>query len=249
MSKLKLIPAPPRLLAVVLSLAAAAAAQAAGFTGKVIETTNASSYTYVQVDTGTNKLWAAANRFPVKVGDVVTVPDSEPMLNFHSPTLNRSFPMIYFAGSIQVAGAPSQTASLPAGHPPITAGPANPAATQSAAQSKSPTADRIDFTGIKPAAGGKTVEQIYADGAKLAGQSVKVRGKVVKYNGDIMGRNWLHIQDGTGGPASNDLLVTSAATVKVGDTVLVEGKVALNRDFGSGYKYSLLLEEAKVTVE
>ena len=107
----------------------------------------------------------------------------------------------------------------------------------------------MDFTGLKPAKGGKTVAEIYPSSAKLAGKAVTVRGKVVKYNGDIMGKNWLHIQDGTGGVVDNDLLVTTSSVAALGDTVLVEGKVAINQDFGSGYKYDVLIEEAKVTVE
>jgi hypothetical protein len=78
---------------------------------------------------------------------------------------------------------------------------------------------------------------------------VKVRGKVVKYNSGIMGKNWLHIQDGSGAAGSNDLTVTTSANTKVGDTVLVAGVLSANKDFGSGYKYALIVQDAKVTVE
>jgi hypothetical protein len=97
--------------------------------------------------------------------------------------------------------------------------------------------------------GGKTIADLYAASAQLGGKSVKVRGKVVKYNANILGKNWLHLQDGTGSAGSNDLLVTTSAEAKRGDTVLIEGQVALNKDFGAGYKYNLLVEDAKVTVE
>jgi len=249
MLKPKLISFRRRLFAGVISLASAAGALADGFTGKVTETMNAASYTYVQVDTGTNKIWAAANRFPVKVGDVVTVPQSEPMVNFHSPTLNRDFPVIYFAGSVRVAGTKAETGQLPDGHPPLGSASGRLPEGHPAVNPKEKSAAKIDFTGIKPVKDGKTVEQIYVSSAKLAGKSVKIRGKVVKYNANILGKNWLHIQDGTGGPATNDILVTSAAEAKVGDTVLIEGKVALNKDFGAGYKYDLLIEDAQVAVE
>jgi len=250
MSKPKPIPALSRLMAVVVSLAGGVGALAGGFTGKVTEAMNASSYTYVQVDTGTNKIWAAANRFPVKVGDMVTVPESEPMVNFHSPTLNRDFPVIYFAGSIRVAGAKTEAGTLPDGHPPIDSGAAgNLPEGHPTVSPKAQPATKIDFSGIKPVKDGKTVEQIYSSSTKFAGQSVKLRGKVVKYNANILGKNWLHVQDGTGGPVTNDILVTTTAEAKVGDTVLVEGKVALNKDFGAGYKYDLLIEDAQLAVE
>jgi hypothetical protein len=71
----------------------------------------------------------------------------------------------------------------------------------------------------------------------------------VKYNGGIMGKNWLHIRDGSGQEGNNDLTVTTDAPAKVGDTVLVKGKVSTDRDFGGGYKYPVIVEDAKVTVE
>lgn len=95
----------------------------------------------------------------------------------------------------------------------------------------------------------KTVAALYQEKAALAGQQVRVQGKVVKVNNGIMGRNWLHVQDGTGQEKSNDLTVTTQQTAKVGDQVSVTGKVAVNRDFGSGYAYSLLLEDASVNVK
>ena len=93
----------------------------------------------------------------------------------------------------------------------------------------------------------KTIDAVYKDKTKLEGKQVTVKGKVVKVNNGIMGRNFLHIQDGTGGKDTNDLSVTSTQTAKVGDQVTVVGKVILNKDFGAGYAYPLLVEEATVT--
>ncbi len=73
-----------------------------------------------------------------------------------------------------------------------------------------------------------------------------VRGKVVKFNAGILGHNWIHLQDGSGGNGTNDLTITTDATVKVGDVVTMRGTVALNRDFGAGYNYPLILENATV---
>lgn len=220
-----------------------------GFSGKVAETVDAGGYTYVLVDTGTNKLWAAATKFQVKAGDSVAVPDSMPMTDFHSKSLNRDFPLIYFASSIAVNGAKPAEMTLPADHPALGGGVGgHPPVGHPSAASKTPP-PKVDFAGLKPAKDGKTVAEIYAGASKLDGKSVKVRGKVVKYNANILGKNWLHIQDGTGSAGNNDLLVTTKGQAKRGDTVLVEGKVARNKDFGSGYKYELLIEEAKVVIE
>jgi hypothetical protein len=95
----------------------------------------------------------------------------------------------------------------------------------------------------------KTVAALYQGKSALAGQQVRVQGKVVKVNNGVMQRNFLHVQDGTGDQSTNDLTVTSQQTAKVGDQVLVTGRVLLNKDFGAGYAYPLLLEEASVTVK
>ena len=92
----------------------------------------------------------------------------------------------------------------------------------------------------------KTIAALYQEKAALAGKLVRVQGKVVKTNNDIMGRNFVHVQDGTGAKGSDDLTVTSKQTAKVGDQVTVTGRVAVNKDFGSGYSYPLLVEEASI---
>ncbi|HET9701054.1 MAG TPA: hypothetical protein VFP70_09050 [Burkholderiales bacterium] len=93
----------------------------------------------------------------------------------------------------------------------------------------------------------KTVAALHQDKAALSGKLVRVQGKVVKVNNGIMGRNFLHVQDGTGDQSSNDLTVTSKQTAVVGDQVTVTGRVVLNRDFGAGYTYPLLVEDASIT--
>ena len=95
----------------------------------------------------------------------------------------------------------------------------------------------------------QTVADIYAGKDTLGDTVVNVRGKVVKYNAQIMGKNWVHVQDGSGSSGTNDLMVTTQDAAKVGDVVLVSGKITRNKDFGSGYKYDLIIEDAKVLVE
>ncbi len=111
-------------------------------------------------------------------------------------------------------------------------------------------ADSVDLSGIAKAEGGRTVAEIYADKAGLAGQTVIFRGKVVKTNAGIMNLNWLHVRDGSGEEGTNDLTVTTTDPLPaVGDTVLVTGTVALDRDFGMGYTYGILVEQAKLAIE
>ena len=208
-----------------------------GFTGMALETIKADRYTYVQVDTGSEKIWAATPEFLGKVGDTVVVPKGLAMQNFHSKTLERDFEVVYFVGAITVAGndqGPSQMAQTSFMHPP-----------KSDKGSKSQT----EVSGITRAKDGKNVAEIFAGSGELAGKQVMVRGKVVKFLPQIMGKNWLHLQDGSGVEGTNDLTVTTETTVKVGDVVLVSGVVSVDRDFGYGYEYEVILEDAEVTVE
>jgi hypothetical protein len=138
------------------------------------------------------------------------------------------------------------------------AAPEQPAATTAASATQpadphpmpgAPAAE-VDLSGIAKAEGGKTVEEIYAEKDQLAGQKVSVRGKVVKVNPSIMDKNWLHVRDGSGAEGANDLTVTMTGELpKVGDTVVVNGQVTLNKDFGMGYQYPVIVEDATVAVE
>lgn len=216
-----------------------APAEAPALVGKVVETMNAANYTYVLLESGGKKTWGAAPQFPVKVGDTVAMAGGMPMANYHSKTLDRTFDVVYFSGDVRVNGARATgapaAADLPAGHPAPGGAGAAPAAP--------------DLSGIKRAANGQTVAEIFAGKDKLTGKPVAVRGRVVKFNAMIMGKNWLHIRDGSGAEGTNDLTITTADKAKVGDLVVISGELKANRDFGGGYRYPLIVEDAKVVVE
>jgi hypothetical protein len=208
-----------------------------GFTGTVTETIKVDRYTYVQVDTGKEKIWAATPEFHGKVGDTVVVPGGLVMKNFHSNTLERDFELVHFVGAIGGAGniqEMNQQPQMVSGHPPMGVKSGEP---------------QIDVGKMEKAKDGKNVAEIFAGRGELAGKQVMVRGKVVKFLPQIMGKNWLHLQDGSGSEGSNDLTVTTTTTVEVGDVVLVSGVVSVDRDFGYGYSYNVIVEDAEVTVE
>lgn len=106
----------------------------------------------------------------------------------------------------------------------------------------------VSFSASAAEANLKTVAVLNQNKAALAGKTVSAKGKVVKVNNGIMNRNFIHVQDGTGDASSNNLIVTSKQTANVGDKVTISGVVAVNRDFGSGYSYPLLIEDASITV-
>jgi hypothetical protein len=139
---------------------------------------------------------------------------------------------------------PAATTAAPAETPPTSLPAAEPHPMPAA------PSETVDLTGIAKADGGLTVAEVFEGKDQLAGQPVVVRGKVVKSNPGIMGKNWLHVRDGSGAEGTNDLTVTTAGAVpNVGDTVVVKGVLALNKDFGMGYQYDVIVEDAEVTVE
>jgi hypothetical protein len=209
--------------------------------GKVIETADSGGYTYVNVDCGGRTIWAAGPETQVEVGEQVTVQLDMPMSNFESKTLNRTFETIYFAAEIRVAGRGGEPGSGGTSQQEMLA--------KAHGSSISAGESDLDFSGIQKPGGGLTIAEIFAAKDELSGQEILVRGKVVKFNSQILGTNWIHLRDGTGTEGADDLTVTTTDTAKVGDTVLAKGKLALDRDFGFGYRYEVMIEKAAVTVE
>jgi len=122
-------------------------------------------------------------------------------------------------------------------------------APDNAANPKARTVPASEPAEIDRVEGGKTVADVFAAGPKSAGMEVLLRAKVVKYTPGIMGRNWLHVRDGTCSAGTDDLVVTTEDTCKVGDVVVLRGKLVENRDFGYSHKFDVLIEDATVTVE
>ncbi|MCB9562252.1 MAG: nucleotide-binding protein [Kofleriaceae bacterium] len=220
------------------------AAAAGGVTGKILETMDSGGYTYVRLAVGDGEQWAAVNATKVAVGDTVTITNATEMVDFESKTLGRTFPSILF-GTLggDAAGATAGAAANPHGDGMV-------AGTSTGAPTDAPI--KLDQPLPKAeGATGRTVAEVFAQQGALAGQRVTVRGKVTKYNGEIMDRNWLHVQDGTGTAAQHDydLTVTTSGTAAIGDIVVVDGVVGTDRDFGAGYAYKVIVENATVTVQ
>jgi hypothetical protein len=222
----------------------------ASVAGVVEETFDASDYTYMRLRTRAGETWAAITKSKVKKGDSVTVVNAMPMDGFESKTLNRRFDHIVF-GSLGDgnAGAPPEPVSAHGATADASKGAPLAAPHAGVAEGQ---ADAVDVR--VPKAEGKdarTVEQVFAERAALKDKTVTVRGKVVKANAGIMGRNWYHIRDGSGSreKKDNDLTVTTGDPAAVGDIVVVKGVVHVDKDFGAGYQYPVVLEDAKVTKE
>jgi hypothetical protein len=212
--------------------------------GTVLETMDSGGYTYVLLDTGESEEWHATQQSTVSVGDVVQTSRGMAMQQFNSKTLDRTFEVIYFSGALENLSA---TSTMPAGHPTTALPPGHPTTPAESIVADEMTADTV----VAAVEEGKDIAWVYANKDSLAGQSVSLRGKVVKYNSDILGANFLHIQDGSGSGAdgSNDLTVTSSMEATVGQTIVVTGNIILDKDFGAGYSFPVLIEDATITIE
>jgi hypothetical protein len=208
--------------------------------GQVQEVIDGGSYTYLRIRTrNSGDVWAATMPMKLQKGASVVIADPMVMTDFHSKALNRTFDEIVF-GTAKPAGATTLPAAKAAA--PTPAAQTHPSPHGSAAKEQAVAVGKVDkATGAE----GRTVVEVYQQSKQLAGKNVQVRGKVVKVSTNIMGKNWVHLRDGTGAAdGSNDLLVTTTQTPKVGDVVLARGVVRVNADFGSGYSYPVLVEKA-----
>ena len=210
------------------------------FSGAIVETMNAGGYTYAQLKGDANAVWIAGPEFDAKVGEVVAVSLDMPMQDFESKTLKRTFPLLYFVSEVARNGQPltGDGAAAPAAVPPAPA------------MATSHSADRAakPIEKLEPPPGGLAIADVFSRKAALSGKTVIVRGTVVKFNGGILDRNWLHIQDGSGtdGAHNNDLTVTTDAQFKVGDVVTLSGVLGTDKDFGAGYAYDAIVEKGTV---
>lgn len=193
----------------------------------VEEKLDASNYSYLKVAENGNSYWIAVPTMDVKPGEKINFSKFMEMQNFKSESLGRTFESVLFVDDAS-KGEGGKDISTP--HSKISTG-------------------KDASIKVEPLKDGYSIEQIYNKKSTLVNKVVKVKGVVAKINKDIMGTNWIHIQDGTGKDGTHDLLVTSDTVPEIGKTIIAEGKVISDKDFGSGYFYSVLLENSKITIE
>lgn len=229
------------------------------FSGEVTETMNASGYTYMLITNGDKQTWVAIPETTIEKGSVVSYLEGMVMENFVSKTLNKTFPTIVFSAGLaqQEAQSPHKPAAKNSAEDSFAAalqaeGAMKPGPVTQVGQEMSggSTAAIVPFEELSVpksiASNGYSVEEIFNKAKDLSGKKVQVKAKVVKFSPMIMGTNWVHVQDGTGNPMHNshDLVITTNDTVEVGTVVILEGTVSANKDFGAGYKYAAIVEQA-----
>jgi hypothetical protein len=210
------------------------ASDSSSLTGKVVETMNSGGYSYVCLEKEGKKTWVAVPEMKVAVGQQISLQPGQEMVNFTSKSLGRTFDSIIFSGGPTSA---SQSAS------------SNEKGVKKAAGSKAASPIAKDIK-VAKATGpdAYTVGEIFEKRTALHEKTAVVKGKVVKVSAGIMGKNWIHLQDGTGDPkqGTNDLVATSDESPSLGDVITVKGTVFKDKDFGSGYKYAVIMEKASI---
>lgn len=203
----------------------------------VKEVLQANAYTYLNVTENGTDQWIAVSKMDAKEGETYYYKDFMEMKYFESKDLSRTFESVYFIQDLksgiegfQVMEQPK----MPEGHAALTG------------HEGKPTISKADVA-IEPVEGGITIAELFTNKEKYSGKKVLIRGKVVKTNFEIMDKNWFHIQDGTSAEGKFDLTITSLEKeVNVDDILTFEGTIALNKDFGHGYKYEILLEDGVI---
>ena len=185
----------------------------------------ADSYTYLNVSENGATFWIAITKDKVTEGESLYYVGGLEMRNFESKDLGKTFDIVYFIDSVSKQPMAAQGMPMQSPHGKTTTG-----------QDQTIT--------VTPAQNGITIAELFANKKEYNGKSVRIRGKVVKVNDAIMGRNWVHIQDGTSDGENFDLTVTTNETILVGDVVTFEGVIALDRDFTAGYYYDVIMEKA-----
>ncbi len=195
----------------------------------VEEILNTEKYSYLFVSEKGDNFWIAISKRDVSVGDTYFYKGGLLKKNFFSKEFNRVFETVYLVSNIwknsNLNTAPAQ----------------NPVVSQTHAETAAPN---LEVDKIEPSEGAISLAELFANKSTYNGKLVKITGKCVKLNPMIMNRNWLHIQDGSG--EGLDLTVTTTEVVRLGEVISLEGTIALDKDFGAGYRYDIIMEGASL---
>lgn len=189
----------------------------------VKEMIDGGGYVYLNVDEDGNNYWMAIATMPIEVGNTYYYNGGMVMKDFVSKHLDKTFEFITFAEGVRATEEIQASADT---H-----------------MHGNQTVEQVAITEkIEKAKGGTSLEELFKEKSSFDKKSIIVKGKVVKVNNGIMDKNWVHIEDGTQFNNERDLTITTNEEVKEGDIVTFKGIIVLNKDFGAGYVYDIVLE-------
>lgn len=193
---------------------------------EVTEVVQATSYSYLKVKESFGERWVAVSKCEVKPGDVFYYDEALQMTNFESKDLDRTFDVVYFVNKISKTPMnQNKTSGMPA-------------------HSGNVETKKKSSVVLKKTTKEITVAQVFENRKDYSIKEFEIRGVVVKVNKQVMGKNWIHIQDGTNYNDNFDLTVTTQELAEVGDEVTFKGNLTLKKNFGSGYFYEVIMEDA-----
>lgn len=225
-------------MATTLLASPAFAAPDAVHKGKVTFARTAGGYTYLKVREADQENWVASAPLEVKVGEEVEYTGGDVMSKFRSNAMDQTFDAIRFVSRIHVVGRDAT--------PAVKSGMPADAAHQGVAAAKGSGTPGAPVAIVKPK-NGKTIAELFAGKEKLKGQNVLVRGKVLKFSKNILGKNWITLVDGSGKAPDDKIVAVTAETAAVNDVVTLAGVLKTDVNLGSGYQYKAMLDEVKLT--
>ncbi|MCF6307579.1 MAG: hypothetical protein L3J09_06465 [Flavobacteriaceae bacterium] len=198
------------------------------------EVIQVSSYTYLLVKGKNTKMWLVVPKFEAKVGEKYYYKGGMLMSNFNSKELNRTFENVLFLENISPSKIDLEIKTYKHN--------------SKNNNSKKDTNKKLKKISekIPPISNGISISELLKNKHLYKGKTVIIKGKVTKYTPKIMYKNWFHLQDGTEYNDVFEITVTTNAQLKVGDIVTVKGTITLNKDFGYGYLYKIILENAVI---
>jgi len=216
--------------------------------GTILEIKDAMGYKYLKVNEEGKELWVAIAKAPVAVGDKIGYDKKTMMRDFNSKSLDQTFKEIFFSSDVYLPQKVQKPKSM---KEMLGLSPKKQDSHTSMGKGMTPEAEK------KPAApfvkkDTYTVEEIHMWRKALEGQTISIEASVSKVSRQIMKLDWVHLGDGTGNDKklTNDLVFTAASTsIKAGDKVIAKGKVIVNKDFGFGYFYKVIIQDAAFKVK
>ena len=219
--------------------------------GKVLEIKGVMGYKYLKVDENGTQHWVAIANAPVAVGDKIGYDKRTIMHNFESKSLGKKFKEIIFASDVylpqkvekpksmkDMLGLSTQNPHVKDPHKGMGMG----ISLEEEEKPAKPFVKKDVYT----------IEEVHMWRKHLEDQIISLEGTVFKVSHQIMKLDWAHLGDGTGNEKklTDDLVFTAASTnIKAGDKVIAKGKVVVNKDFGYGYFYKVLIQDATFEVK
>ena len=185
------------------------------------EVLEAGGYTYLRVIENGHEEWLAIVKSNIISGKIYSYEDAAPMKNFKSRELEKTFDEVLFVAKLTLKEDPTAIVE----------------------KKKSTLYKKVKSISEKEIV---TLSDLYKYKESFEGKTIRIKGEVTKFSSNILGKNWIHLEDRSIKQGKNDIVATIDEEIKVGDKISIEGKITTNRDFGSGYKFEVMMENAKI---